>query len=51
MSLLGTTMSANDDYKTDIKPDASVPAFTDSFASIAWAPSVPQVFAATTWSG
>lgn len=50
MSLLGANQG-NDDYKNDIKPDASVPAFTDSFSSISWAPSIPQVFASTAWNG
>lgn len=40
-----------DDYKGDVKPDPSVPPFTDAFSSIAWAPSVPQVFATTSWDG
>jgi mRNA export factor len=51
MSLLGVNPNANDDYKNDIKPDGSVPAFTDSFSSISWAPTLPQVFAATAWNG
>jgi mRNA export factor len=51
MSLLGVNTSVNDDYKSDIKPDPSVPAFSDSFSSISWAPSVPQVFASTAWNG
>lgn len=51
MSLLGVPTSVNDDYKNDIKPDASVSPFSDSFSNISWAPSVPQVFASTAWNG
>lgn len=51
MSLLGVNATTNDDYKNDIKPDASVQPFNDSFSSISWAPSVPQVFASTSWNG
>lgn len=51
MSLIGVNAVGNDDYKNDIKPDASVPALTDAFSNISWAPTIPQVFAATTWNG
>jgi len=50
MSFLGNTGA--DDYKNDIKPDQSVPLFTDSISSIVWAPQhVGNFFATTSWDG
>lgn len=42
---------AQDQYTNDIKPDQSVPLFTESISHIAWAPTIPNVFACTTWDG
>jgi mRNA export factor len=51
MSLLVGNNTGADDYKNDIKPDQSVTPFNDSFSNMAWAPSVPNVFASTSWDG
>jgi len=51
MAFLGTPASM-DDYKSDIKPDQSMPPFADSISSIAWsAPQLPNYFASTSWDG
>lgn len=50
MAFLGTT--SIDDYKNDVKPDQTVPAFNDSISSLAWAnPQFPNFFASTSWDG
>ncbi len=40
-----------DEYINDVKPDQSVPPFTDTISHIAWAPTIPNIFACTTWDG
>lgn len=40
-----------DDYKNDIKPGPNCAPFDEAISHIAWAPTIPNVFAATTWSG
>lgn len=40
-----------DEYNNDVKPDQTMPPFTDSISHIAWAPTIPNVFACTTWDG
>lgn len=45
------TSPPQDQYNNDIKPDQSVPQFNESISHIAWAPTIPNVFACTTWDG
>ena len=41
-----------DDYKNDVKPDQSMPNYSDSISSIAWAPNhIGNFFATTSWDG
>lgn len=51
MSTLVGNNSANDDYKSDVKPDQSVAPFNDAFSSISWAPTIPNVFCSSSWDG
>jgi len=50
MSFLGNTGA--DDYKNDIKPDQSVPLYSDTISCISWAPQqIGNFFATTSWDG
>jgi mRNA export factor len=52
MAFLGTTGSTLDDYKNDVKPDQSMPAYADSVSSLAWSsPNIGNFFATTSWDG
>jgi len=51
MAFLGANNSL-DDYKNDVKPDQSMPQYSDSISSIAWAsPNIGNYFATTSWDG
>jgi len=49
MSFLAT--NSLDDYKSDIKPDQSMPPLGEAFSSMAWATNLQNIFASTSWDG
>ena len=51
MAFLGANTSL-DDYKNDVKPDQSMPPYSDSISSLAWSsPNIGNYFATTSWDG